>query len=84
MNDSIIKTETEKLLWAASDCAHAMSLSRSFFYSLYSAGRIAPLPLDGFGKRKLWRADELKSWVEHNCPSREQWGKIWKAQRKAI
>jgi len=60
-----------KLLLSASEAAGLLSISRSMFYQLLSAGRIpAPVRL---GRRALWRKAELESWTAAGCPAREIW-----------
>lgn len=56
----------EKLLIGATEAARLLSMSRSFFYSQLACGKIAPQPLP-FGKKKLWRLEDLKRWVADGC-----------------
>ncbi|MDD4888705.1 MAG: helix-turn-helix domain-containing protein [Phycisphaerae bacterium] len=46
-------------------------VSRSHYLALASAGKV-PLPIR-LGRRTLWRADELRRWIEAGCPARERW-----------
>ena len=56
------------------DCREAAALcgvGRTLWLDLDQRGRIP----QGFklGRRKLWRVDELKSWVAAGMPNREKW-----------
>ncbi len=61
----------DSLLLSAGDAAELIGIGRTQFYELHSSGRL-PLPLT-LGKRKLWRAEELRLWVQADCPSAEKW-----------
>jgi len=48
------------------------------FYQLHSSGGLGPVPIC-LGKRAhRWRAVELEAWVQHNCPPRTVWLKLWR------
>lgn len=61
----------EPLLLSAEEAAALCGVSRSFWWSLHSAGRV-PLPVK-LGERTLWRRTELEAWTEAGCPAREKW-----------
>jgi len=61
-----------KFLLSAPEAAAALSISRAHFLRQVSSGKIGPLPLS-IGRRVLWRAAELKAWVDGGCVNREQW-----------
>ncbi len=63
----------DPLLVPASEAAAMLSVSRTKFYELHSAGRV-PMPIR-FDKRVLWRVEELRLWVQAGCPARIQWEK---------
>lgn len=56
------------LLVSATDAAEMLSVSRSKFYEMLSSGR-CPLKAVSFGKRKLFRVDQVTAWVNSNCKS---------------
>jgi len=62
------------LLVDAAGAAKLLSISRALYYSMAADGRLGPQSLC-FGRRRLWRTDELYSWVRHNCPPRNLWAK---------
>jgi len=66
----------QPLLLSFSDAAAMLGISRALLYQLHSDGRLGPLP-HKLGRRSLFRADEIQSWVAHNMPPRMQWEKIW-------
>lgn len=63
-------TTTDRLLVGAADAAAMCGVSRSTWWAFHSSGRVpAPIRLGG---RTLWRADELRHWVDAGCPARER------------
>ena len=78
-NQSPDLLKVELLLASAANAASMLGMSRSFFYQLHSSGRLGPMPVP-FGRKKLWRVEELRAWTQHEppCPSREAWLKIRK------
>jgi len=66
----------EALLIPPAEAATALGVSRAMFYRLAADGRLGPLPIR-FGRRTLYRAEELRAWVGHDppCPSRSVWMK---------
>jgi len=67
------------LLIGANQAAVLLSISRSNFYALLSAGRIGPEPIH-LGKRVLWKRAELEVWVKADCPNREKWLELMKTE----
>jgi predicted DNA-binding transcriptional regulator AlpA len=66
------QTTIEPLLVNAATAAKLLSVSRSKFYSMHSAG-LVPMPLTlGQGSIR-WSVDELREFVRAGCPSREKW-----------
>lgn len=61
-----------RLLIGAKEAADLLSISRSLFYEMKSSGQLGPMPIS-FGKRKLYRVEELKDWVNSGCMPREKW-----------
>ncbi len=67
-------TENIKLLMTAAEVSGLLGISRSLFYELHAEGKVpAPVKL---GKRVLWRPDELRAWVDADCPNRLEWDQI--------
>jgi len=58
----------EPLLASSSEAARLCGVSKRYWLSLSSAGKIpAPVRL---GTRVLWRVDELREWVAGGCKAR--------------
>ena len=62
----------ESLLLSAEDSAALLGIGRTLFYSMYSSGRLGPLPVK-LGRRVLWNRREIEAWGEAGCPARLQW-----------
>ena len=62
----------ERLLVSAKEAASLLSVSRAKFYSMFSTGRLGPLPVS-FGKAQRWSTCELRRWVDCGCPNRDKW-----------
>jgi len=65
----------EPLLLSAAKAAHLLGISRAHFYSMHSSGTLGPQPMR-LGGRVLWSIDELKRWVDADCPQRQKWVQI--------
>lgn len=73
------ETTTGRLLVGAADAAALCGVSRSTWWMFHSSGRVpAPIRL---GRRTLWRADELRRWVDAGCPARERWEALQEGRR---
>jgi excisionase family DNA binding protein len=59
------------LLLDAKQAAALLGIGKTHLYALHSSGKI-PLPVR-LGRRTLWRAEELKSWISAGCPTRQKW-----------
>ena len=70
--DRICSSKVKPLLLSAEDSANFLGIGRTLFYSMYSSGRLGPLPIR-FGRRVLWDRRELEAWVEAGCPKRDRW-----------
>jgi predicted DNA-binding transcriptional regulator AlpA len=62
----------DPLLIPVSGVCRLLSISRSSFFSLRSAGRI-PLQQIRLSTKLLYRADEVRNWVQAGCPAMEKW-----------
>ena len=49
-----------------------LSVGKSKFYELQSIGAFGPEPLQVFGRKKLYRAEDIRRWVRDGCPNREK------------
>lgn len=67
MNDRI-----EPLLLSFSEAAELLGISRTLLYSMYSDGRLGPLP-HKLGRRSLLNRKSLERWVDAGMPSRRVW-----------
>jgi predicted DNA-binding transcriptional regulator AlpA len=63
---------SEPLLVGVGDLCRMLSISRSSFFSLRSAGRV-PLTPVRLSSKLLYRADEVRAWVTQGCPAAERW-----------
>jgi excisionase family DNA binding protein len=70
----------EPLLVGTKETAQLLGIGVTTFYHLCSSGRIGPMALK-FGKRSLFRIDELREWVKADCPSRDRWQAMKKTRR---
>ena len=76
-----ILMKVEPILVGIEDAASLLGISVTAFKALDRAGQIGPLPVKiGTLKRRLWSVNELKQWVQVDCPIRE----IWQAMREDI
>ena len=64
-------TVPQQLLLTAKQGARMCGKSLRTWRSWDSAGWI-PRPVR-IGRATLWRADELRAWVEAGCPRRDEW-----------
>jgi hypothetical protein len=48
-------------------------ISARHLAGLESTGRIGPLPVQGFGRRRLYDYGEIKRWAIGRYPSRREW-----------
>jgi predicted DNA-binding transcriptional regulator AlpA len=73
------RSDITPLLLDAAAVAAVLSVSRRTIYSLMSTSTLGPLPIR-FGKRTLWRYEELAAWVRAGCPRRDVWLKMAQEQ----
>jgi len=64
---------TEILLVDSRQAARMLSISVRHFYSMVNSGRFGLMPVQGFGRKKLWSVEEMKDWIRAGCPRREVW-----------
>lgn len=69
----------ELFLVDAVGAAELLSVGKSLFYEMDASGRLGPRPIK-FNSKKLYSVLELREWVLHKCPPREQWLEILKEQ----
>jgi hypothetical protein len=48
-------------------------ISARHLAALESTGRIGPLPVQGFGRRRLYDYIEVKTWASGRYPCRQEW-----------
>jgi len=65
----MIETSTTPLLVPADEAARLLGVGRSLFYELKSSGRI-PLEPIRFGRKRLYRVEDLERFVRAGCPTR--------------
>jgi predicted DNA-binding transcriptional regulator AlpA len=73
--------DTPILLDAAS-AARVLSVSRSQFWRLHSAGKI-PLPVRLSARCPRWSHTELERFVAAGCPTRDEWERMKATEREA-
>ena len=71
INESHHHRSTATLLISAKAAAAACGKSLRTWRAWDAAGWI-PRPVR-IGRSTLWRADELRAWVEAGCPRRDEW-----------
>ena len=64
--------DTAPLLIDADACAALCGCGRSLWYSLLAAGKIGPQSVR-LGRKRLWRRQEVESWIAANCPDSAMW-----------
>lgn len=62
----------DSLLVNINQAAKLIGVGRTLFYSMHTNGQLGPSPVR-FGRRILWRVDELTRWVQAGCPKRQEW-----------
>ena len=70
---------SEPLLVDVKAVCKMLSISRATYFSMKSAGRIAPQEIR-FGKKILLRHAEIVDWVAAGCPAKRMWH--WKYHDK--
>jgi predicted DNA-binding transcriptional regulator AlpA len=63
----------ETLLWTAEDVCRCLHVGRTRLYASLKSGTFGPVPVKAFGRRLLFRADEVRKWVAADCPPRRAW-----------
>ncbi len=76
-NEKENNSQIEPLLVSPDEAARLLGISRTTFYQFCSSGRIGPMAIK-FGRRSLFRLDELREWVASDCPPRVKWDAIRK------
>jgi len=71
---------SDKLLLTVGDLCRMLSISRSSFFSLRSAGRV-PLQPVRLSTKLLYRRAEVEAWVAQNCPAAEKWIQLQECSR---
>ena len=71
-NEQENNSQIEPLLVSLDEAARLLGIGRTTFYQLCSSGRIGPMAIK-FGRRSLFRLDELREWVAADCPPRVKW-----------
>lgn len=71
-NEKENKSQIEPLLVSPDEAARLLGISRTTLYQFCSSGRIGPMAIK-FGRRSLFRLDELREWVASDCPPRHKW-----------
>jgi hypothetical protein len=63
------------LTLTAAEAAASLRVSLRQWWRLDAMGKVPAAVRVGRAKR--WRADELKTWLEHGCPDRITWRSIY-------
>ena len=75
----LTKKNIELLLVDTVGAAELLSVGKSLFYEMNASGLLGPRPIK-FNSKKLYSVIELRNWVLHKCPPREQWLEILEKQ----
>ncbi len=70
-----IEAESAPLLLSAKSAAAVCGKSLRTWRTWDAAG-VIPRPVR-IGRSTLWRADELRAWIDAGCPNRD----VWEAQK---
>jgi len=70
----------EPLLVSPSEAARLLGISRSLLYQFISDGRFGIVPIS-FGRKRLYRVQELREYVQAGCPQAEKWQQMKGAGR---
>ena len=74
-NEKENNSQIEPLLVSPDEAARLLGIGKTTFYQFCSSGRIGPMAIK-FGRRSLFRLDELREWVAADCPPRVKWQAI--------
>jgi predicted DNA-binding transcriptional regulator AlpA len=66
----------ESFLVGATEAARLLGIGRSKFYEMNCTGQLGPAPVCLGSQCKRWSRDDLRTWVQVGCPSRERWLKL--------
>ena len=69
----------ETLLVNGEGAAKLLGVGKSLFYEIASSGRLGPMPI-AFNSKKLYSVLEIRKWVLHKCPPRDQWLRLLEDQ----
>ena len=58
-------------LLRAPEAARFLGMSRATFYRLDATGAVPRAVY--IGRMRRWRVEELRRWVDRDCPSRDRW-----------
>jgi predicted DNA-binding transcriptional regulator AlpA len=72
--ETLLALDATILLIGAKEVARRLSISGRTWSALVSTHH-APQPIR-FGKRTLWRVEELEEWVRDGCPPLDRWQRI--------
>ncbi len=76
MENELTETETEtqeKLLWTVEDVISRLQIGKTAFYKSLKYGKFGPMAVHSFGRKNLFKPDEVKAWLAAGCPSRRNW-----------
>jgi len=74
-SDTKSQTGVTPLLVDGKALAAMLSIGLSKLYQMDRSGHLGPMPMK-FGRRTLWRTEEVAAWVRAGCPRRELWLKM--------
>lgn len=63
--------QAEPLLISDVQAAALCGCSRSHWHTLAAAGKVPPSVR--LGRKRLWRRQEIESWIQAGCPSGDVW-----------
>ncbi|KKN44604.1 hypothetical protein LCGC14_0691420 [marine sediment metagenome] len=67
--------EQEQILVNLGDTARRLGIGKSKLYEMMSQGLVGPAP-KLLGSKKMFSTEELRQWVQADCPNRDNWQKI--------
>ncbi len=69
-------TNIPRIGLSAAEAAKVLGVGRSLLLQLDRTGELGP-KFRRLGARRILSVRELTAWVDHGCPSRPEWLKIW-------
>jgi predicted DNA-binding transcriptional regulator AlpA len=77
-----VQTENQPMLIPDTVAAALCGCSRSHWHVLAAAGKIPPSIR--LGRKRLWRAEEIRAWIDAGCPDGATWDAMTASSRRRL